>query len=266
MSQPQRLLPLVGAYNFRDLGGYPAKDGKFTRWGHLFRSDTLHELTAGDLEVLRELGLETVIDLRTPAEVEQVGRGILASEPMKYVNLSVLGEGRLTDAGVSDQQEGEPEAVGEAVAAPQVTGDEIAERYLSYLDVGLGALVEAFEILTDESHYPLVFHCAAGKDRTGVLAALVLDCLGVDREAIVDDYVLTETRMELILGRLRRDPLYGERVDEIPKALFEVQAETMELFLEGIDSRYGGARSWALTAGLSAERLDRLELMLLERN
>src|SRR5579871_5239402 len=77
----ERLLPLVGAYNFRDLGGYPAAGGTTTRWDRLFRSDTLHELTTDDLDVLRGIGLASVIDLRTSAEVERSGRGLLAGEP-----------------------------------------------------------------------------------------------------------------------------------------------------------------------------------------
>src|SRR5271166_4913778 len=90
MGPPDRLLPLVGAYNFRDLGGYPTTDGRQTRWGRLFRSDTLHELTDEDLDAVRALGLVTVIDLRTPTEVARIGRGPLADEPVHYLNASVL--------------------------------------------------------------------------------------------------------------------------------------------------------------------------------
>jgi protein-tyrosine phosphatase len=246
----ERVLPLTGAYNFRDLGGYPTSTGRRTRWGRLFRSDTLHELTDGDLEVLRDVGLASVIDLRTPTEVERTGRGLLAGEPVRYVNLSVLGE--------------EVRDVGEARAAPTIADFvDVADRYLSYLD-GTAALMAAVGLLTDESSYPVVFHCAAGKDRTGVLAALVLDTLGVDRQAIVDDYALTATRMDLILGRLRRDPLYGDRVDDLPASVFAVEAETMERFLIGIDQRYGGARGWALDAGVPEDALDLLPDLLLE--
>src|SRR5580698_10156035 len=90
MESPVRLLPLVGAYNFRDLGGYPTLDGRTTRWGRLYRSDTLQELTREDLARLRGIGLVSVIDLRTPNEVERTGRGVLGSEPIRYVNLSIL--------------------------------------------------------------------------------------------------------------------------------------------------------------------------------
>jgi protein-tyrosine phosphatase len=244
MTARQRLLPLVGAYNFRDLGGYPLAGGGHTRWGRLFRSDTLHELTEEDLAVLREVGLRSVIDLRTPTEVERLGRGRLEREPVHYTHLSVL------------RQEG-----GEQQGAPTFS-DDIAERYLWYLEHGKVAFEQAFGLLGSESNYPLVFHCAAGKDRTGVLAALVLACVGVERLAVVDDYVLTATRMDLIRGRLRRDPLYGDKVDEIPPRMFAVEARTMDRFLELLDERYGGALAWALSIGVAPSQLDTLARQL----
>jgi len=200
MASPTRLLPLIGAYNFRDLGGYPTVDGRFTRWGRLYRSDTLHELTGDDLELLRGIGLTSVIDLRTKGEVERSGRGVLGSEPIRYLNVSIL-----------------PEEGGENQAAPATRIDAVSGRYLSYLEVGKSAFVESFAVMADPDNYPLVFHCQAGKDRTGVLAALLLSCLGVGRPAIVDDYVLTATRMDLILARLRRDPYFADRIGEFER-------------------------------------------------
>ncbi len=247
MDEPLRLLPLVGAYNFRDLGGYPTTDGRTTRWGRLYRSDTLHELTDEDLAVLRDLELASVIDLRTPTEVERVGRGLLGSEPVRYVNLSVLAEDG-----------------GEQQAAPAPRLADTAERYLSYLEMGRGALVTSFGLMADPESYPLVFHCQAGKDRTGVLAALVLACMGVERRAIVDDYVLTATRMDLIIGRLRRDPYFADRIDDLPPSVFSVEAATMERFLDGLEEKYGGARSWAQTAGVPTDQLDALADLLVE--
>jgi protein tyrosine/serine phosphatase len=239
-----RLLPLVGAYNFRDLGHYPTIDGRVTVWGQLFRSDTLHELTTADLEVLRQIGLAGVIDLRTTAEVERAGRGLLADEPIRYLHASVL------------QEEG-----GETVAAP--TGDDPSERYLWYLDAGRLALVAALEMVADPDSYPLVFHCAAGKDRTGVLAALVLDILGVHPDVIIEDYMLTATRIDMIRDRLRRDPVYGERIDQIPASRLSVQEGTMDRFLATLHDQHGGAREWALAAGVAPDSLDRMAALLL---
>lgn len=247
MDCPPRLLPLVGAYNFRDLGGYATTDGRSTRWGRLYRSDTLHELTDQDLELIRNIGLVSVIDLRTAAEVERHGRGVLGSEPIRYVNLSVL-----------------PEAGAEQQAAPAAQIDDVVGRYLSYLDVGRSALVESFGVIADPDSYPLVFHCQAGKDRTGVLTALLLDCIDVERSAIVDDYVLTETRMDLILGRLRRDPRFADRMDELPPSVFAVEASTMERFLDGLDDRFGGGRAWARGVGVTEGQLESLVHLLVQ--
>jgi protein-tyrosine phosphatase len=244
---PERLVPLSGAYNFRDLGGYPAGIGAVTRRGRLFRSDGLHRLTDADLEILRAIGLATIIDLRTPGEVEHTGRGVLGDEAIGYHHLAVVQRGG-----------------GEAVGAPAPAGDDLAERYLWYLDIGRRALVEALGLVADPANHPLVFHCTAGKDRTGVLAALVLDILGVDREVIVADYVITADRLELIVDRIRTDPTYSAGMSKIPASRFTVEAGTMERFLDELHARYGGARSWAEGAGVSPADLDRMPRVLLE--
>jgi len=247
MEPRERLVPLAGAFNFRDLGGYLNRDGRTTHWGTLFRSDTLHELTDGDVAVLRSMGLATIIDLRTLRELERTGRGPLAPEPIGYHHLSVV-------------QDGE----GEAIAAPAPPGVDLSERYLWYLDVGRRTLVEALTLLTDPANLPLVFHCAAGKDRTGVLAALVLDILGVDSEVIVGDYLITAGRMELIMGRYRSDPNIADRMATVPASRFSVEADTMLRFLEVLHDRFGGARAWAVASGLAPQALDRMGELLLE--
>jgi protein-tyrosine phosphatase len=239
MQKSVRILPMTGASNFRDLGGFPTSDGGSTRWGRLFRSDTLHELTPGDVAALRDLGLKTVIDLRTNTEVELTGRGLLGAEAAAYFHLSVI-----------DEDGGE----GRGIPAP--TDDDISNRYLWYLEIGRDALSKALMLIGDPANYPLVFHCAAGKDRTGVLAALVLDIAGVERESIVEDYVLTASRMELILTRLLRNAADGQGIDNIPAKARLVEASTMVAFLEGLDHRYGGARQWALSAGVPHDTLD----------
>jgi protein-tyrosine phosphatase len=244
---PSRLLPLVGAFNFRDLGGYVTMDGHQTRWGRVFRSDTLDALSQEDLEILRDVGLRTVVDLRTKSEAERDGRGLLAAEPVHYVNLSVL-----------------PEEGGESVAAPPPEGSSIGARYLWYLEAGASALSTSFRMIADSSTHPLVFHCTAGKDRTGVLSALVLDCLGVDRATIVDDYMHTAAVLHLILDRLRQHPVYGPHLTATQPARFGVEAATMVDFLEGVEQRYGGAAGWARSQGIPDDVIDQLRAALLE--
>ena len=235
MPEQARLLPLVGAFNFRDLGGYPARHDRVTRWETLFRSDSLHDLTDSDLELLRELGLSCVIDLRTPAELERTGRGPLEKEPIRFFHLPLI------------------EGAGQA---PPVAQENLAERYFWYLDVGRESFVQALSLAGDPASYPLVFHCAAGKDRTGVLAALVLSILGVATPVIVEDYVLTESRMDLILRRNFSTSDAEARIAEIPQFLLRAEAGTITTFLRQLDERYGGARQWAIDAGVPAACLE----------
>jgi protein-tyrosine phosphatase len=246
METRSRLVALERSFNFRDLGGYVGHQGMVTRWGTLFRSDTLHELTGPDVETLRSLGLATIVDLRTRRELEHTGRGPLADESMAFRHLSLIRDGE-----------------GEAMAAPAPPGDELSLRYGWYLEGGRDSLVAALLLLADPVNLPLVFHCAAGKDRTGVLAALVLDILGVAPEVIVADYVITAERMPMILDRYRSDPALAARMDQVPATRFSVEARTMERFLADLYHRFGGARGWALAAGVGADQLDRIGEQLL---
>jgi hypothetical protein len=172
---------------------------------------------------------------------------MLASEPIAYRHLSVITEGD-----------------GEVMGAPATPGGELGERYLWYLSGGRQALVDALILLAEPANLPLVFHCAAGKDRTGVLAALVLDIVGVDPDLIVSDYLITADRMELILGRYRADPDVAARMERVPGYRFEVQAQSMERFLAGLHHRFGGGREWAAAAGVPPEVMGRMEGLLLE--
>jgi protein-tyrosine phosphatase len=246
MATRSRLVALERSFNFRDLGGYVGHHGMVTRWGALFRSDTLHELTGADIETVRALGLATIVDLRTGRELERTGRGPLAEEPTAFRHLSLIRDGE-----------------GEAMAAPAPPGEELSLRYGWYLDGGRDSLVEALRLIADPSNLPLVFHCAAGKDRTGVLAALVLDILGVASEVIVADYVITAERMPLILERYRMDPALAANMDRVPSSRFGVEAQTMERFLADLYRQFGGARAWALASGVRAEELERMEEWLL---
>lgn len=237
-----RLLPLVGAYNFRDLGGYRTTDGRLTRWGQLFRSDTLSGLTEADLEILREIGLAAVIDLRSAKEVQRSGRGRMETEPAHYLHASILEKG--------------------GDGASSMTQKHLAERYLWFLEVGRDALVDALMLIGNPSKRPLVFHCEVGKDRTGVLAALVLDILRVEPEIIVDDYVLTASRMELILARIRDEPNGAKRMAELPEFVLQAEAATMQTFLDLLHEQHGGGREWALAAGVPEQRLNAMSTQL----
>jgi protein tyrosine/serine phosphatase len=208
----------------------------------------MHDLTDDDLLMFRRLGVSSVVDLRSSAEVARTGRGLLELEALRFVNSPVL----------SDAETDEPRE--ESVFDERY----LARRYLQYLDVGAPAFVTAIKEMTVPEHYPLVFNCFLGKDRTGVLAALVLTCLGVERATVVQDYVLTHERMRLITEKLRRDPTQRETIDLTPPALLAAHEATMSSFLGEVDQRYGGARTWMQDAGVTPEQVERLEELILE--
>jgi protein-tyrosine phosphatase len=241
-----RLVPFTGVLNFRDLGGYATEDGRHTRWGRLFRSDAMHDLTAEDLEVFRGLGIASVVDLRSVSEVERTGRGLLADESLHFVNAPVLSSYQ-TDESRGDIDEG-----------------YMSRRYLEYLEIGAPAFVRVFEEMTKADNYPLVFNCFLGKDRTGVVAALVLSCLGVERSSVVEDYALTAPRVVLIVEKLLRDPLLRKEVAHDNPLLLGAREATMSNFLSEVDERFGGPVDWAVGAGVSAESIARLRDLLLD--
>ena len=239
----QRQLSLAGAVNFRDLGGYQTSDGRRTRYGRVFRSNSLQELTQADLEVIRErLRLMTVMDLRSAEEIRHDGVGPLEHESLGYVNVPMLQEKRHYRPGLIE------------------TG--LVDRYFSYLHLAQESIVRALETIAEAQ--PIVFHCAAGKDRTGVLAALLLGCLGVEAESIESDYALGHRTREEIVNFLRRRPSYVERLDQLRPSALDAHPSTMRRFLALLNDDYGGARDWALAAGSSETTLRRLESTLLE--
>jgi len=238
-----RWVQLEGAYNFRDLGGYDTEPDGSVRWGRVYRSDALHHVSAGDVAALLEMGLERVIDLRSPAEVEHTGRGLLAESGVEYVDAPVI-----------------PELGGEASGAPP--GNDTAARYMWYLEVGRGAFVETFSALAEPVEGATVFHCAAGKDRTGVVAAMLLSVLGVRAEDIARDYALTDLALPSILGRLADDPVHGPAIAALPPERRHVDPAVMSRFLGLIGEAHGGAEDWLVGAGLPAASVNSLRASL----
>lgn len=234
----------AGTHNFRDLGGLPTEDGGRIRPGLLFRSDTMQELVADDVDVLvHRLGLRLVVDLRGPAEVEREGRGLLAGFPVRHVNLPL------------DSKDDR--------AIPDLSLDTLVQHYLGYLAVSPGAIAQAFRVLADDG-LPAVVHCAAGKDRTGVTTALVLRAVGVPAEVVAEDYARSAPAVPQILARLRRLPSYADRIDQLPADVHACEAETMTQFLASVDEQFGSVPGFLLDAGLEPAAVERLRARLVE--
>lgn len=199
----QRVLPLEGTFNCRDLGGYPTKDGHYTKWGLLFRSDALNNLSPEDVDYLENvIGLKSIVDFRSYKEIETAPDKAIPGATHYYLNpnadIAALATGNLVDdrekinklVAISKTPEGE-----EYFASRL---EEMAEqmRELVSTDIANRRYREYLELLLTDENTPLLEHCKGGKDRAGFAAILILLCLGVKEEAIYEDYLLTKEMME----------------------------------------------------------------------
>lgn len=240
-----RRLPLEGPVNFRDLGGYVTAGGRAVRRRHLFRSDALHRLTEADAARVRALGVTTLVDFRTPRELEVAGPGGIEHLDAEHVHLPTIDETR------RDVEE---------IARSFATA---ADAYLTMLERGSGAYASALRIVA-ASEAPVVFFCSAGKDRTGVFAAMVLGLLGVSDDDIVTDYALTAEVIERIhVFRANESPELAEYAHLIGDDLRNAYPASMEDTLARVRERWGGWRGYVDAIGVEAEVVRRLEQRLL---
>ncbi|GAA1275331.1 hypothetical protein GCM10009677_30960 [Sphaerisporangium rubeum] len=272
MNELTRWIELDGAVNVRDLGGLPTEDGGTTRFGRVLRGDNLQDLSASDVErLLSRFKLRDVIDLRSHAEVDLEGPGPLTRVPDVTIHhLTLFAEGG-TYTDVEADTSGVPitgTAAAEAgAAAAQIDAervlpwqgrheDKVAEArvvgfYSAYLRDRPDSVLAALRVLAYGDGAALV-HCAAGKDRTGVVSALALSVAGVTREAIVADYVATGDRIEPILGRLRSSATYRDDLDSRPPDSHVPRPEYMDFFLRSLDERHDGPLGWLARNGWTA--------------
>ncbi|MEV0233817.1 tyrosine-protein phosphatase [Nonomuraea sp. NPDC050786] len=213
-----RHIEFASIRNFRDVGGYATQDGRTVRWQRLYRADSLGWLAGDDLTTFRGLRVRMVIDLRHPFEIEKAGRAP-ESEGQLYQNLPI--EGRRWDMSVYSDEIG--------------VGRYLADRYLEMSEDRLDNLRTALEAIARAENAPVVIHCAAGKDRTGVLAALVLSLAGVSEDDIVADYALTGLATEAFIADWRR------RHPDAPMwpGFGLAPAEAMRFFLTDLTARHG---------------------------
>lgn len=239
-----------GIDNIRDLGGLHTVDGRVTRHGRVLRSSAVHEATQADAErVVRELGVRLLVDLRSPKEVERLGRGPLARRLPAYVHAPLLAA---------------PLHEGGADTLIDASKSSMLEHYVAYLQHSAMQLAMAVRLLASDAHLPALFHCAAGKDRTGVLAALVLDAVGVRHDEIVADYVRSAANMPLILARLRQRADYERLMAKVPPYALQAPAQTMQDWLAHLQHMHGGAVGWLDRAGVGSDVVTALKRTLLD--
>ncbi|MEV0293627.1 tyrosine-protein phosphatase [Nocardia sp. NPDC050710] len=249
-SAPRRWVEFAEIDNVRDLGGLPVAGGGTTRFGVVYRASTPQHLTDADLGLLiGPVGLRTLIDLRNPDEIEREGYGRLGAAAIDKVNLPVRKATRT--------------AATPADLVPDGRHYDLVQLYRELLSGSSESVVSAVRLVADSARHSVVFHCAAGKDRTGLLAAVLLDAVGVPAAEIAADYALTGERLERIRARLDALPSY-HGLPPVRTGILAVDPEVMSAFLDGLATEHGGAARWLLANGLTESELRRLREILVE--
>lgn len=240
-----RHLPLPGTHNVRDVGGYPTRDGRVTRWGTLLRADALHKLDESGRDTLSGLGVRTLIDLR---EIDELDRS-----PNQLGALEV----RILHRPMFDRPTS-------GIPATAVAARTLQETYFLLVDERATALVGVVRELAGQNALPAIVHCTAGKDRTGMVIALTLAAVGVEDEAIISDYAATG---QLLSGAFRQEMLArtAERGIDIAaiEPLLSADPKLIRGFLERIRERYGDIEAFLFAHGMTGEELQSLREQLL---
>lgn len=244
----RRHVPFAQCWNFRDIGGYPSRTGAPTAWQRYYRSGALEDMDAADRERLRNLGVRTIIDLRRPEETRYSFTGPHPATEIgaQYLHLPPLPDGASQEL---DQR------FGRAISG---------QRYLGYLDYAGPMLREIFQVLADPASYPLVVHCTAGKDRTGVTTAMALHLAGVERAVIEADFELTNRDTDRWLAWfVANGRIASDNPDEQRRRL-GVPAEAIGIFLDGLEERFDGVEGYLGSLGLTATDFKAIRDNLLE--
>lgn len=235
-----RSIPVKGAYNVRDLGGYPIADSE-TLWRRVLRADALHRLDADDVALLIDAGVATVIDLRHDNELAEQPNPLAGHPAVSYHNVSLFAD-----------------------LAPTVTPgeDALLALYLKALDERGETIARVLTLIAEAKDGAVLFHCTAGKDSTGVIAALLLTIAGVETALIVEDYALTAQMIEPMIDEL----VEGARARGIDPERFmpflASEPQTMALTIAHIETTHGSVAAYLRSIGLSDTTIARLRARL----
>ena len=239
-------LAIDGLVNIRDLGGLVTADGRTVRSGRVFRSDNPKRLTdRGREQFASEVAPRVVIDLRIPLEFRREGYDL--GPGIEIVNCPMTPQ-----SGINQEQ----------IDAGMC--DNLIDDYLRQIEVNGRYVAQALSIVAEPDRQPIVVHCTAGKDRTGIIIAMLLDILGVSHEHIAADYHVTTKNMAPIIEGIRNAPVFKENgLADAPDWIFASDPETMAGFLARMTETYGGAEAWALANGLNPDQIASLRASLL---
>jgi protein-tyrosine phosphatase len=238
--QVKELAP-YGVFNLRDVGGLRTGDGRVVREGVLFRSDALHRVPAAEATALEQLGIATVIDLRSATELSNLGENDL---PVPTLHMPLFTDARTTDMGELRT---------------------LAELYVAMLDhsgANIGAVINR---LAEPGALPALVHCTAGKDRTGLVVALVLSAIGVTDDDVAEDYARTSEALDASLGWLAdNDPAGHEHLTARPAWVLGSEAETMHHVLDHVRAAHGTVIAWLHGVGVDDPAITTLAGALLD--
>lgn len=240
LTTAERIIPLEGGVNFRDIGGYQTTNGRSTRWGRIYRSGDLSRLTAADTAYLEQMGLRLVCDLRTTAETIKYQNRLPQHAALNYLHTPIY------------ERE---DAMSRLIATLILRRSQLEKVWLEgvyikrFVEDGALAFGRALTLLADEHNYPAVVHCTAGKDRTGITIALLLSVLGVPEEVIIADYTLSNLYFKEILSGVETDTerlaIFGIQTPDLFPFL-TAQAQIMQQTLHHIHNAYGSVEQYLL--------------------
>jgi len=240
----ERHITLENALNFRDVGGYRTADGRRVRWRRMFRAGGLSNLSPADLAVLRELGIATVLDLRSTAEWKS-GRFPVDDHPVAFHHLPLVEE--ILDPTRYEVPEG-----------------MLAARYQEIAQIGSSYIAQAISIVADADTHPIVVHCLAGKDRTGVVVALVLALLGVPDEVVAEDYALSNLAMAALRERAEASGVPQRRSPAVSNEVFSAKPSNIAALFAALRDAHGSLEDYVISSGVKPAAIESLRAALLE--
>jgi protein-tyrosine phosphatase len=245
-----RHLNFASVTNFRDLGGYKARGGRTVAWRRVYRSGEFSKMTRSDYDRLTgEIGLASVLDLRSTFERERQGMGLLSTAGIRHHPVPFIADGGDQNGDVRRYRDFS--SMGEFYVY-LVGKPEFGRR-----------VIEALEVIAAPENHPLVFHCAIGKDRTGILAAVLLSALGVADKDIIEDYTLSAPYMVELISRKNIWLEIAIAVKVLPGYFWEAAPESMVMLLTEIRKEHGSAAGYLKAHGADSSLVKRLENALL---
>ena len=252
----ERRVPIEETHNFRDLGGYATQNGRRVKWGRAFRADGLARIRSRGRALLKQMGIRLVCDFRAPTEIDQAPDNLPEDGSIEYLNLPIVSHGFDTVEAMKRLRKGD---------TSWLTDTFMPEGYIRNIEGFAPIWGTVIQNLSLSENRALVFHCTAGKDRTGICAALILLVLGVPQETVIYDHGLSNVYLgpflEKFLGYL--DQFGVDRNKILP--YLSAPREAIVAALDHIGTQYGSAEKYLLSkAGISQETLDLLKQELLE--